>query len=133
MTLTPEDRKSIIDYRIERSHDTMKEVEFIITGKFWNLAANRLYYSVFYICEALLLSRQLSVSSHAGVSRMMNLHFVKNGILTEEEGFLLGRLFRMRQSEDYDDLWDWTEKDILPLVPETKYLISKIESLINNE
>lgn len=130
MTLTPEDRKSIIEYRTERSHETIKEVEFIITGKFWNLAANRLYYAVFYICEALLLSRQLSVSSHAGVSRMMHLHFVKNGILTEEEGYLLGKLFRMRQTGDYDDLWDWTEKDILPLVPETKNLIARIKALI---
>lgn len=41
------------------------------------------------------------------------------------------RLFRMRQTGDYDDLWDWTEHDILPLVPETKQLISKIESLIS--
>ena len=131
MTLTPEDRQAIIDYRIERSHATMKEVEFIVTGKFWNLAANRLYYSVFYICEALLLSRKLAASSHAGVSRMMHLHFIRTGKLTEEEGALLGRLFRMRQTGDYDDLWDWTERDILPLVPETKQLISKIESLIS--
>lgn len=130
MTLTTEDRQSIIEYRIERAHNTMKEVEFIITGKFWNLAANRLYYSVFYICEALLLSRQISASSHTGVSRMMHLHFIKNGILTEEEGALLGRLFRMRQTGDYDDLWDWTEHDILPLIPESKHLMSKIESLI---
>ncbi|MDE6342893.1 MAG: HEPN domain-containing protein [Muribaculaceae bacterium] len=130
MTLTTEDRQAIIEYRIERAHNTMKEVEFIITGKFWNLAANRLYYSVFYICEALLLSRQISASSHTGVSRMMHLHFIKNGILNEEEGALLGRLFRMRQTGDYDDLWDWTERDILPLISETKHLMSKIESLI---
>lgn len=130
MTLSPEDRKAIIDYRIERSHSTIKEVEFIITGKFWNLAANRLYYAVFYICEAVLLSRQLTTSSHAGVSRMMNLHFIKEGLLSEEEGALLARLFRMRQTGDYDDLWDWTEKDIMPLLPDTKKLIAKIESLI---
>lgn len=130
MTLSPEDRKAIIDYRIERSHSTIKEVEFIITGKFWNLAANRLYYALFYICEAVLLSRQLTTSSHAGVSRMMNLHFIKEGLLSEEEGALLARLFRMRQTGDYDDLWDWTEKDILPLLPDTKKLIAKIESLI---
>ena len=130
MTLTTEDRQAIIEYRIERAHNTMKEVEFIITGKFWNLAANRLYYSVFYICEALLLSRQISASSHTGVSRMMHLHFIKNGILNEEEGALLGRLFRMRQTGDYDDLWDWTERDILPMISETKHLMSKIESLI---
>lgn len=130
MTLSPEDRKAIIDYRIERSHATIKEVEFIITGKFWNLAANRLYYALFYICEAVLLSRQLTTSSHAGVSRMMNLHFIKEGLLSEEEGALLARLFRMRQTGDYDDLWDWTEKDIMPLLPDTKKLIAKIESLI---
>ncbi len=130
MTLSPEDRKAIIDYRIERSHSTIKEVEFIITGKFWNLAANRLYYALFYICEAVLLSRQLTTSSHAGVSRMMNLHFIKEGLLSEEEGALLARLFRMRQTGDYDDLWDWTEKDIMPLLPDTKKLIAKIESLI---
>lgn len=130
MTLMPEDRKSIIDYRIERANDTIKEVEFIVTGNFWNLAANRLYYAAFYICQALLLSRHISASSHTGVSRMMHLHFIKEGILTEEEGDLLGKLFRMRQTGDYDDLWDWTERDILPLVPKTKELISKIESLI---
>ena len=62
---------------------------------------------------------------------MMHLHFIKEGILTEEEGNLLGKLFRMRQTGDYDDLWDWSERDILPLLPETKHLISKIESLIS--
>lgn len=108
----------------------MREVEFIINGEFWNLAANRLYYSVFYICEALLLSHQISTSSHAGVSRMMHLNFVKKGILTEDEGALLGKLFRMRQAGDYDDLWYWTKKEILPLVPETKSLIARIEGLI---
>lgn len=132
MTLSPEDRKAIIDYRIERSHNTIREVEFIVTGKFWNLAANRLYYSVFYICEALLLSRQLSTSSHAGVSRMMHLNFIKNGVLSEDEGTLLAKLFRMRQTGDYEDLWDWNEEDILPLLPQTKSLISKIESLISD-
>ena len=64
---------------------------------------------------------------------MMHLHFIRTGKLTEEEGALLGRLFRMRQTGDYDDLWDWTERDILPLVPETKQLIAKIESLISSE
>ena len=131
MTLMPEDRKSIIDYRIERANATIKEVEFIVTGNFWNLAANRLYYAAFYICQALLLSRHISASSHTGVSRMIHLHFIKEGILTEEEGDLLGKLFRMRQTGDYDDLWDWNERDILPLLPETKKLISKIESLIS--
>lgn len=47
MTLTPEDRNAIIDYRIEGAYNTLKELEYVAKGKFWNLSANRLYYALF--------------------------------------------------------------------------------------
>ncbi|MDE5750735.1 MAG: HEPN domain-containing protein [Duncaniella sp.] len=130
MTLTPEDRAAIIEYRKERSLVALREAEYVAKGGFWNLAANRLYYSAFYMCEALLLANQISTNSHAGVSRMMNLHFVKTGKLSLEEGSLLGRLFRMRQTGDYDDLSDWQESEIMPMFPLVEKLINKIEALI---
>ena len=130
MTLSPDDRKAIIEYRIEKAYKTIEEAEFVIKGKFWNLAANRLYYSIFYICEALLLSNQISASSHTGVSRMISLHFIRTSKLDKTDGELLSRLFRMRQTGDYDDLSDWTENEIVPILPSVKKLISKIESLI---
>ncbi|MDE6685367.1 MAG: HEPN domain-containing protein [Duncaniella sp.] len=130
MTLSPEDRQAVIDYRIERSLAAFKEAQYVAKGYFWNLTANRLYYAVFYMCEALLLSNQITTSSHAGVSRMMSLHFVRTGKLQKEEGELLGRLFRMRQTGDYDDLSDWTEDEIMPLFPKVEELIHKIKSLV---
>lgn len=130
MILNPEDRRAIIDYRIERAYNTFKEAEYVASGKFWNLCANRLYYSVFYICEALLLSNKISANTHAGVSRMIHLHFVKNKILTTDEGDLLSRLFRMRQTGDYDDLSNWQEYEIIPMFAPVKELILKIHSLI---
>lgn len=132
MTLSPEDRQAIIDYRIERSDTAFKEAQYVALGGYWNLTANRLYYSVFYICEALLLDNQITTSSHAGISRMMSLHFVKTGKLKKEEGELLGRLFRMRQTGDYDDLSDWREEEIMPMFPLVENLISKIRSLITS-
>lgn len=131
MTLTPDDRKAVIDYRIERAHTSLKEARYVAQGKFWNLAANRLYYAAFYICEALLLNNSIATNSHAGVGRMMNLHFVRTGKLIKEEGDLLGRLFRMRQTGDYDDLSDWREEEIMPLFPKVENLIDKIQSLIS--
>ena len=61
---------------------------------------------------------------------MMSLHFVRTGKLQKEEGELLGRLFRMRQTGDYDDLSDWTEDEIMPLFPKVEELIHKIKSLV---
>lgn len=130
MTLLPVDRQEIINYRVERAYQTFEEAEYVAKGKFWNLTANRLYYSVFYMCIALLLSIKISASSHTGISRMMYLHYITTNKLNEEEGNLLRQLFRMRQTGDYDDLNDWTQNDIEPLFPKAKALLSKLHSMI---
>lgn len=49
-----------------------------------------------------------------------------------EDVKLLSRLFLMRQSGDYEDLFDWSEEDILPLIPEVTSLINRIISLIGS-
>lgn len=130
MTLSHDDRKAIIDYRIEKAFETLKEAKYVANGGFWNLCANRLYYSVFYACEALLLSKAIMTSTHAGVTRMMNLHFVKTDLLNQDDKDLLTNLFRMRQTGDYDDLSDWTEKSVVPFIEPTEDLIKKIINLI---
>ena len=98
MTLSNDDRKAIIQYRIERAKNTMIKVDYVIKGKFWNLAANRLYYALFYMCEALLLKNKISASTHTGVNRMIGVHFVKTGKLNKEDSRLIGEVFRMRQT-----------------------------------
>lgn len=130
MIPSTEDRQAVIEYRKERAYLSLKEAEFVASGNFWNLAANRLYYSAFYICIALLISQGIAATTHEGVSRMMNLHFIKTGKLNKEDGKLLGQLFRMRKTGDYDDLTDWNAEEIEPLFPEAKRLVDKIASLI---
>ena len=46
MNLNPEERKAIVEYRIERALSTMHEAKEISRLGFWNLAANRLYYTI---------------------------------------------------------------------------------------
>lgn len=132
MPLEPIDRQNIINYRIERSYTTLKEALYNAEGKYWNLVANRLYYSVFYMCEALLLSKNISANTHAGVRSMMGMHFIKTEKLSIEDGKLLSQLFTMRQTGDYDDLFDWKKEDLDPLFPKVEDLLNKIKVLIDN-
>lgn len=133
MALNPQDRINVIKYRIERAYSTLKEAKFAQENEFWNLTANRLYYSAFYICQALLLFYQIPVNSHAGLNRMMGYHFIRTGILSDEEGKLLSMLFNMRQTGDYNDLFDWSKEDVEPLFEPTENLINKINSLLSIE
>ena len=133
MTLKTPDRNNIINYRRERAYSTLEEAKYNIQAKYWNLVANRMYYAVFYMCMALLLSNKINATTHAGVKSMMGLHFIKPQILSMEDGELLSLLFSMRQTGDYDDLFDWKEENILPVIPQVEALIKKIDGLIKLE
>lgn len=130
MTLTPDERLSVINYRIERAEQTLEEARIVMKSKLWNLAVNRFYYSIFYAANALLLSKSLSVSTHKGVWSMINLHYVKSGLLSKEDASLMGKLFTMRHTGDYDDIFDWEQKDAEEFLPKTEALLKKIISLI---
>ena len=130
MTLTPDERLSVINYRIERAEQTLEEARTVMKSKLWNLAVNRFYYSIFYAANALLLSKSLSVSTHKGVWSMINLHYVKSGLLSKEDASLMGKLFTMRHTGDYDDIFDWEQKDAEESLPKTEALLKKIISLI---
>lgn len=130
MPLDNIDRINIIAYRRERAYLTLEEAKYNAEASYWNLVANRLYYATFYMCIALLLSKHIVANTHIGVKSMMGMNFIKTGKVTIEEGKLITQLFTMRQTGDYDDLFDWKKEDILPLIPRVELLIKKIDSLI---
>lgn len=59
MSLEFEDRREIVKYRIEKADKTIIEAKDCAAMGHWTLAANRLYYSLFYIANALLVHNGL--------------------------------------------------------------------------
>ncbi len=112
--------------------------------KHWSLVANRLYYAVFHMASALMIQKGFSTKSHAGLIGLLGQEFVVKGLigllgqefvvkglLDKEDSRLASRLLNMRQSGDYDDMFDWEEEDILPLFPKTERLLAKLKALID--
>ncbi|MBD5419915.1 MAG: HEPN domain-containing protein [Bacteroides sp.] len=132
MTLESKARQDIVSYRLERARSTLQEAIEIGKLKYWNLAANRLYYAAYYASAALLIHNGIEASSHKGIVRMIGFSFVKEGILQPQDSQLLSRLFTMRQTGDYEDLFDWKESDVSPLYPSVEDYIHRIESIITS-
>ncbi len=133
MTLKSDDRASIVAYRLEKAFKTLKEASDIASLGYWTLVANRLYYAAYYASVAILIYKGIDASTHKGVIRMIGSSFVKNGILSVDDSKLLGRLYTMRQSGDYEDLFDWEEHDVRPLIPHVENYIRRISVLIDND
>lgn len=131
MSLTDDERRAIVAYRMEKADVAMEDVEQLSAWRRWSAAANRLYYAVYYAATALLINQGHLTRTHSGMITQINVHFVKTGILTREDGRLIRKLFELRQEADYDDFMDADEVDINEYLPQVKTLLDKIKSLID--
>lgn len=131
--LTETERRDLIKYRIEKAYRTFKEAEDNARLNHWSLAGNRLYYSAFHIVQALLLDNGLDAHTHSGLIHVFGQHFIANGKLDKSYGRLMTRLFELRQSGDYNDMYDATEEDVSIYFAPVKGLLSDIEDLIINK
>lgn len=130
MELTDDERNALVYYRVQKAKDILTEAVDVAGLNHWNLTVNRLYYAVFHICSALLLAKGFAARTHIGVILIMMREFVKTEILTKEDGALITTLFNMRNTDDYDDIFDWNESQVSPLIEPTRHLLAKIETLI---
>lgn len=131
MNLTEEERLSLVSNRVSRAFQTWEETKGIIQSGFWYAAANRMYYSCYYITSALLIKSGFNASTHNGVIRLFGQHFVSTGIVSNDLGRLFSSIYELRQSGDYDDWKQIEAKDILPLVNDVEEYIQTIKSLID--
>ena len=128
--LTMEEKKAIINYRRQKAYDSLNEVNEVAKLGFWNLAGNRLYYATYHMASALLLDKGFSARTHSGVIHLIGQNIIAKGLLDKIYGLLFTRLFELRQSGDYDDLYDATEEEILPLIDKTKAFVKAMEGLL---
>lgn len=133
MGLKDKPKQALISYRISKAYEVYKEAIDVASLSHWNLTVNRLYYSIFHISSALLLSAGYNIKSHDGLIRIIMKDYVRTRLLTVEEGQLISSLYNMRQTGDYDDLYDWKQEDIEPLILPTKELLEKLKTFIKTD
>ncbi len=86
---------------IRKAFRSLKAAQRHIEESDYDSASSRAYYAAFYTIEAVLLTKHLSFSKHAGVISAFNQHFVKTAVFPKEFSKIISRLFRERQTGDY--------------------------------
>jgi len=127
-----EERDEYIRHRIETAHKTFDAAKMLADNEFWNSSVNRLYYSVFYAVNALLVLNEIKTNTHSSVKSQFSLHFIKSGKIDKKYGKLLSKLFDWRQKGDYDNLVDYDKESVEPLFVSVKEMIEIIENEIEN-
>jgi len=128
--MNPEDRKDLVNFRLNRAKETLQDAEFELENHKLNMAVNRLYYACFYAVSALLLQSEIFAKTHTGIRQMFNLHFLRNGTISEKHSRFYTDIFEMRHSGDYDDYIVFEESQVKVLLEPARELIARIEEII---
>jgi len=128
----PVDIGALIKYRINRAEETLDEVKLAIENNRLHLAANRIYYSVFYIVSALALKKGFKTSKHSQLLSWFNKEFVKKELIDKNLGKFYLDAYEMRQEGDYDDLVSFELKYIEDKFVLAKEFIKRIKEIINS-
>jgi uncharacterized protein (UPF0332 family)/predicted nucleotidyltransferase len=131
--LDSESRAAIVNYRLERAYETLKEADYNTAGGYYNAAVNRLYYACYYAASALLLNCEIEANTHNGVKTQLSMHFVRTGHLSLDHGATFSLLFEKRQASDYSDFAYCDLALINTLRPRAEAFINAMEQLINKE
>ena len=96
------EKDSEIESLIQRANRYLKSAKLLLLEGDYESSVSRTYYAMFFSVQALLLTKDLSFSSHKGVISAFGEHFVKQGIFSKEMGRELNRGFTKRQIGDYE-------------------------------
>ena len=126
VTLTEEQRRDIVRYRMESARRMLEEVESHRQNGFYNTAVNRMYYACYYAATAMLISLGINVKSHDGVRLKLGKEIVMEGRLSPELGRFYSRLFSKRSTGDYDDFVNHTLTTVDELLPQAQLFINTL-------
>lgn len=122
-----QDRSStMVKLLIEKSERNMEQALSNIELGYWDLVANRLYFSVFHAVTALLLADGINTGTHKGTSMQFGRNYVLTGQYSRKDGMLYSKLQTMREKADYQNVFKMSEKEGKEIVAAAKDLQERI-------
>ncbi len=131
--MNKQEKQTLVKYRLERANESIKAAQLLFENKLLIPAMNRIYYSMFYSVQALLVLDEKAFSKHGQVKGYFNKEFIKSGIFPKEIGKLFNTVFEYRQKFDYVDLLVPEEELISDYILEARKFIDQISSFLDSK
>ena len=116
-----------IEALYQKSLEAQKAAQVLFVEQLYSFAVGRAYYAMFYMAEAVLLTKDLSYSKHSGVIGGFNKIFVYTEPIFEPMmSELLSEGFDMRNVGDYDTYTHITKDQAQDLLEKSLFFCEKI-------
>ncbi len=121
--------KEITDF-IAKAEKFINTAENALNTEDYDSCVSRCYYAMFFMSEAALLTKSLSVSSHKGVISLFGEHFVKTEIFERNLGKALNDAYDKRLVGDYGVGFTVTDQQAKDLLETTRNFVQKLRDYL---
>jgi len=126
-------RDKDISELLAKAKESMNAAKSLHENKFYDFSVGRSYYAMFYVTEAVLLTKNLSFSKHSAVIGAFGKDFIKTKILPLKLREYLTSSFDLRQIGDYGSPGSINKGKAKELIEQSKEFIEAIEGYLKKE
>ena len=128
-----EKRYALSKVRIERARELVVESERLLNEESFKSANNRAYYAIEKSMKALLAIKGLDATTHNGVMKLINLHFIHqgDGSFSQDDYKMILRAVQIRNVSDYDDFYIASKQEAKEQVSNARSMLQKVEIYIS--
>jgi uncharacterized protein (UPF0332 family) len=131
--INQKERKGYITGAIDLAREKLESALDAYKRGNYGQVISSLYYSYFHIIKAILYKKGFDPASHEGVYALLNLHFVKLGVLDKRYSRLFERLHKNREIADYNPVAPkFDKKDANTFISELSALLPEMIGIIKN-
>lgn len=125
-----ESRIQLIAHRVTQAKSTALEAELLLNNDMLRGAMNRIYYSMFYMLQALSLKYQFESSKHTQLLGWFNKIFIHTGKIDVKFSKIITKAYNYRTKGDYATVYNLDKQELIQLFGEMTELISEIERFL---
>jgi len=121
--------KEILDL-IKKAEKFLFTAEQALRTEDYDSCVSRCYYAMFFMAEAALLTKDMSVSSHKGVITLFGQYFVKTKILDKNLGRALNDAYDKRLVGDYGIGFTVSEQQAMELLQTARSFVEVLKNFL---
>ena len=119
--------KEAVSELLDKSGQSIDAAKLLLTDGYFDFAASRAYYAMFYAVEALMLDEDLSFSKHSAIIAAFGKKFVKSGIFDSHFHRSLLNAFDLRNAGDYGTIYTVSEVKANQTIADAGELLTAIK------
>jgi len=115
---------------LSKAAESIGAANVLLVDGYFDFAASRAYYAMFYAVEALMLDRDLSFSKHSAIIAAFGKEFVKTGMFDSRFHRYMLNAFDLRNAGDYGIIHAVSVENASQAIAEAGELLAEIEKFL---